>query len=158
MKTVKIDTHVPCVSSPAAPCLVFFGTGDWEFCTAYDVEFIGDIVGFALVVDVLNEIAIDCLDEEEMDECDGRNLLVLSFQTEPGSRDECVIGLSTESEWELMLREKAQSLCFSDSSEIFNFIPLIDFFEDLKYWIKHNRKRMAEVQSDHRADLTDLME
>lgn len=158
MTSVNINTRVPSPASPGAPHLVFFGDGDWEFCTAHDLAFVGDPLGEALIVAILNEIAVDCLDEDEMDECDGESLLLLTFNVEPGHADEVVIALHADGDWSLGLRGRTELKCEDPNNGVFNFIPMPDFFEDLNYWIKHNRKRMAEVEAEHPHDLTDLME
>lgn len=159
MTTVSINTEVPDPDSPGCPYLVFFGNGDWEFCTAHDVEFLDDYMGAVPVVDVLNTIAVECLDEEEMDEFDGQSLFVQEFKVDDTNDDkETVITLHYTGEVGVAIKSYAYRMTAEPRSSIFNFVAIPEFFDDLKYWIKHNRKRMDEVETEHPRDLTDLME
>ena len=152
--------NIPGVDRPGTPALVFFDNGDWEIAFNGDVDYISEspaYVGSELVAELLSEISLE-LDGDEMDSVDGEVILFIEATIETGTGEELVLALWDDGVVTAMMRADVESMIANDDdrplSRVFNYIPLPDFFDDLRKFLSRNRTKMfGHDEDDDRASL-----
>lgn len=148
---ITINTTVPAPNRPGAPHLVFFDNGDWEIACKGDVRFIEDsdrYVGATPAAEVLTALALE-YDLDEMDEVDGLSTLYISVSVPVDCPEEPVIVLYDDGEFDVYERLDAEELvAIAEKSGVFNFIPFVDFMDELRMFVTNKRRDMMSRTSD----------
>lgn len=153
---LTINTNVPGREEPGTPVLAFYDNGDWEIAFLGDTDYLKvnnpTYVGYQLVVDVLNAFNLDFPELDEADEDEDGILLYTQYEVTEGAFDEPVIVLYDDGEIDVYAREHAEQMV-SDvaASGVFNFIPVVDFLDDLRTFRARNAEEMFDWREN---DLT----
>jgi hypothetical protein len=147
MSTLFFSKTVPSETRPGSPFLYFCDNGDWDIAFAGDLSYIEDYtsayVGGVSVITIFNELA-DMADQEEMDD-DGEVVhLLASIEVPEDAMEAPVLELGLDGSCTPSDRWLAEKSITSDTFDIYNFIPLTDFFEELARFIANNKRNMFD--------------
>ena len=146
-----LDTEVPDRDAPGTPAFVFYDNGDWEIAFAGDLDYIkgsSAYLGSATMIEVIDYLNTD-YDLELVDENDGTAFLYTSIEITEEADNEPLIVLHDDGEFDIYERAIAVELVNNEDSGVYNFVSLVEVFEELERFL---RRRIPESMDDGRDD------
>lgn len=147
MSTLFFAKTVPIESRPGSPFLFFCDNGDWDIAFGGDLPYIEDytsaFVGAVSVISLFNTLA-DMQDAEEMDEDSEVAHLLLTIEVPDDDMEAPVLELSLDGSCTPSDRWLAEKSIGREEIDVFNYIPVADFLEELGRFITNNKRNMFD--------------